>query len=156
MSSSLVRADTGGFQLSSEAFKDNAAIPKEYTCDGRNVNPPLTFHNVPPGTQSLALAVADPDAPNGLWVHWVIYNIRPGIGSIAVNTSPGLQGLNDFGKQAYGGPCPPPGNLHHYVFRAYALDTFLNVHGQQTLRSIDKACGGHILGKTMLVGTYQR
>ncbi len=105
----LVWADpvSNDFQLTSTAFKNNADIPKKYTCDGGDINPPLTFKNVPVKAQSLALTVSDPDAPEGTWSHWVIYNIPPNTGEIIENTNPGTEGLSDFGKYTYGGPCPP-------------------------------------------------
>ena len=137
----LVWAEPGpnDFQLTSPAFEANADIPKKYTCDGQDINPPLTFKNVPRDAKSLALTVSDPDALKGTWSHWIIYNIPPNTVEVLENTNPGTEGLSDFGKYAYGGPCPPGGKLHHYIFRLYALDT-----------------KGHIIAKTQLIGTYQR
>lgn len=154
----LAWADPGSndFQLSSTAFENNAPIPKKYTCDGGNVNPPLTFKNIPANTKSLALLVSDPDAPRGTWSHWVIYNIPPDTGEIIEDTNPGREGINDFGKYAYGGPCPPYGKPHHYIFRAYALDTILNINKEPTLGEVEKALQDHIIAKIQLVGTYQK
>jgi Raf kinase inhibitor-like YbhB/YbcL family protein len=151
-----VWADVNDFQLTSTAFENNTDIPQQYTCDGGDINPPLIFKNVPRGARSLALTVSDPDAPSGRWSHWVICNIRPNIGQIAENTSPGTEGLNDFGKDTYGGPCPPGGKLHHYIFHAYALDTILNINNRPTINEVEKAVEGHIIAQTQLVGTYRK
>ena len=153
-----VWADPGpnDFQLTSAAFEANTDIPKKYTCDGADINPPLTFKNVPGNAKSLALTVSDPDAPRGTWSHWVIYNIPPNITGIVENTNPGTEGLSDFGKYTYGGPCPPGGKLHHYIFRLYALDTILDINERPTLNEVEKALQGHIIAKTELVGTYQK
>jgi len=96
----LAKADS--FQLTSNQFDNNATIPKKYTCDGSDVNPPLTFKNVPSNAKSLALTVTDPDAPEGTWSHWVVYNISPNAGEIMENTNPGTEGLSDFGKYVWG------------------------------------------------------
>lgn len=153
----LVLADSGpnDFQLTSPAFKANAGIPKKYTCSGQDINPPLVFKNVPAQTKSLALTVSDPDAPAGRWSHWIIYNISPDTTGIIENTNPGTEGLNDFGKYAYGGPCPPDKRPHHYIFRLYALDAILNINGP-TLNEIEKALQGHIIAKAELTGIYQK
>ncbi len=154
----LVLADSGpnDFQLTSPAFENNADIPKKYTCNGGDINPPLTIKNVPAKTKSLALTVSDPDAPAGRWSHWVIYNIPPNTGEIIENTNPGTEGLNDFRKYTYGGPCPPGGKLHHYIFRLYALNTVLNINEGPTLNEVEKALQGYIIAKTELVGIYQK
>lgn len=154
----LVLADPGpnGFQLTSAAFKDNADIPKKYTCHGGDVNPPLIFQNVPARTKSLALTVSDPDAPEGTWSHWVIYNIPPHTLEIPENTNPGTEGLSDFGKYTYAGPCPFDDRLHHYIFHAYALNIVLNINEGPTLNEVEKALKGHIIAQTKLVGTYQK
>jgi Raf kinase inhibitor-like YbhB/YbcL family protein len=144
------------FQLTSPAFEANAGIPKKYTCDGGDVNPPLALKNVPEKAKSLALTVTDPDAPEGTWVHWVVYNIPPNTQGIIENTNPGTEGLSDFGKYTYGGPCPPGGKLHHYVFHAYALNTILNINEGPSLIEVEKAMKGHIIAQTQLVGTYQK
>lgn len=93
------------FKLTSPAFENNAPIPQKYTCHGADINPPLIFKNVPADTKSLALTISDPDAPEGTWSHWVVYNIAPHTAQIAENTNPGTEGLSDFGKYTYGGPC---------------------------------------------------
>ncbi|MGB5197246.1 MAG: YbhB/YbcL family Raf kinase inhibitor-like protein, partial [Candidatus Deferrimicrobium sp.] len=113
-------------QFTSQAFPNNGMIPPEYTCDGANVNPPLTVRNAPAKSGSLALIVDDPDAPRGTWVHWVVWNMGADTKDIPANSVPtgALQGTNDFGKQGYGGPCPPSGT-HRYFFKLYALDISL-------------------------------
>jgi len=154
----LVWAEPGpnDFQLISPVFEANAAIPKKYTCSGEDINPPLTFKNVPAQTKSLALTVSDPDAPKGTWSHWIVYNISPGTTEIIENTNPGTEGLNDFGKYTYGGPCPPGGKLHHYIFRLYALNAILSINERPTLHEVEKALQGHIIAKTELIGTFQK
>ncbi|MDE2222827.1 MAG: YbhB/YbcL family Raf kinase inhibitor-like protein [Candidatus Omnitrophica bacterium] len=146
----------GSPNISSTAFDNNAPIPSQYTCDGANINPPLAFHNIPAKAQSLALTVTDPDAPGRTWTHWILYNIPPDTKEIPIGSHPGKQGLNDFGKTAYGGPCPPPGELHHYIFRLYALDSVLNIREGETLSKVDKSLKGHVIAKAQLTGTYQK
>jgi Raf kinase inhibitor-like YbhB/YbcL family protein len=115
-------------KISSTAFTQNGSIPSKYTCDGSDVNPPLMFENVPPEAKSLALIVDDPDAPAGTWVHWVVWNIDPAVKEIKENSLPpgAQQGISDFRKRGYGGPCPP-GGTHRYFFKLYALDTTLTL-----------------------------
>ena len=117
----------GAFKVSSSAFENNTHIPRKYTCDGADINPPLKIENVPPGARSLALIVDDPDAPGGVWVHWVAWNIDPSIAEIKENSLPkgSIQGQNDFRRQGYGGPCPPA--THRYFFKLYALDAGLRL-----------------------------
>lgn len=147
----------GKFSLESTAFKDNASIPKKYTCDGKDINPPLTVRNVPAGAKSLAVVVDDPDAPTGVWVHWVVWNIDPAAGKIAENSVPAgaRQGKTDFKKNKYGGPCPPSGS-HRYFFKVYALDTALSIPAASTRDELEKAMKGHVLGEARLIGTYRR
>jgi Raf kinase inhibitor-like YbhB/YbcL family protein len=149
-------AGSNDFQVSSSAFEPNTDIPKKYTCDGGDVNPPLKFKNVPSKAKSLALTVTDPDAPEGVWSHWVIYNIPPNTGDIIENTNPGTEGLSDFGKYVYGGPCPSDDKLHHYVFRAYALDNVLYINEGSSISEVEKAIRWHVISKTELIGTYQK
>ena len=144
------------FQLTSAAFVDGSVIPKKYTCDGGDINPPLAFRNVPDRARSLALTVSDPDAPEGVWSHWVIYNIPPNTSEIIENTNPGTEGLSDFGKYTYGGPCPPDEKIHHYIFRAYALNKILNINEGPSINEVEKALQDHIIAKTELIGTYQK
>ncbi len=144
-------------QLSSPAFAHEGAIPARYTCDGQDINPPLAFGNVPAGTKSLALIADDPDAPVGMWVHWVMWNIPPETREIRENSVPagGVQGLNDWKKNLYGGPCPPSGT-HRYFFKLYALDTKLTLAPATTKTALERAMTGHILARGELMGTYRR
>lgn len=143
--------------ITSPAFPHHGMIPKMYTCDGTDVSPPLSIGNVPEKTKSLALIVDDPDAPMGTWVHWVVWNIGAGTGEIPENTVPpgAFQGTNDFGKQRYGGPCPPSGT-HRYFFKLYALDAPLDLKAGATKIQLEEEMSGHLLGKAELVGLYRR
>jgi hypothetical protein len=135
-------------------FKHNGYIPAKYTCDGENVNPPLNIRGFPKETKSLVLIVDDPDAPMGTWDHWVVWNISPRE-TIKENTVPGTEGLNDFRKHSYGGPCPPSGT-HRYFFKVYALDTMLELSPNSKKRDVEKAMIGHMLSKGEIVGLYRR
>jgi len=150
-------------RLSSPAFAEGAPIPARYTCDGENVSPPLKWSNVPPGTKSIALIADDPDAPAGTWVHWVMYNIPPAttelpeaLPTTEVILSQVRQGVTDFKRPGYGGPCPPGGSPHRYFFRLYALDTELQLQPRATQKDLVGAIQGHILAQGQLMGTYQR
>lgn len=144
-------------ELSSPAFANNSNIPQKYTCDGDDVNPPLQINKVPEGTKSLVLIVDDPDAPLGTWDHWLVWNISPSVSLIEEDSIPGgaIEGTNDFGKQPYGGPCPPSGT-HHYHFKLYALDKTLNMPASARKEELEKAMEEHVLDWTELVGLYQR
>ncbi len=154
-------------ELNSSAFAQNADIPGLYTCEGRDQSPPLAWSGVPAGTQSLALIVDDPDAPDPAapkvtWVHWVLYNIPPDTTGFAAGKSrtsdlpPSTRvGLNDWKREGYGGPCPPIGR-HRYVHKLYALDTVLPVLRPATKDALEKAMQGHILAKGELVGYYKK
>lgn len=148
-------AAMGSMTVTSKAFKDGENIPPKYTCDGDDISPPLKIDGIPPGTKSLALIVDDPDAPRGDWIHWVVWNIDPKTGEIAENTKPGTQGTNDFRRQDWGGPCPPSG-IHRYVFKAYALDTTLNLNANSGKKELLDAMTGHTLDKAQLTGRYKR
>jgi Raf kinase inhibitor-like YbhB/YbcL family protein len=143
--------------VSSPVFKHNGTIPAKYTCDGLNVNPPVLIEHVPAGTKSLALIVDDPDAPAGIWAHWVLWNMHPAIKEIKEDSVPkgAQQGLNDFRQQTYNGPCPPSGT-HRYFFRLYALDTTLTLQTNATKADLEQAMEGHIIGKAHIVGLYRR
>ncbi|MBP1748740.1 MAG: kinase inhibitor [Deltaproteobacteria bacterium] len=145
------------FSIESTAFKNNSSIPKQYTCDGKDINPPLVIQNIPDGSKSLALIVDDPDAPVGIWVHWVVWNIDPGTKQIGENSVPAgaVQGRNDFRKTNYGGPCPPSGT-HRYFFKLYALDTKLNLKNNSAKQDVEEAMKGHILGEAQTMGLYKR
>ncbi len=140
--------------VTSEAFEDRTYISPKYTCDGLNINPPLHISNIPPETKSLAIIVEDTDSPTGIWTHWIVWNISP-IGQINENTVPGSEGINDFRKQHYGGPCPPSGT-HHYHFKVYALDELLDLKPDTEKREIEKAISSHMLAFGELVGLYKR
>ena len=149
--------------VSSSAFKEGDRIPAKYTCQGQDVSPPLAWGEPPAGTQSFALIVDDPDAPGGVFTHWVLFNIPPDSRNLpeAVPTqaelaSGALQGKTDFGKIGYGGPCPPPGRPHRYQFTLYALDQPLGLEGGTSKKQLLSAMEGHILAQGQLTGTYQR
>lgn len=145
------------FTLESPAFKMNTMIPAEYTCNGQDQSPPLIWHNVPEKTQSLTLIVDDPDAVNGSWTHWVVFNIPPTINELRAG-SPLPQGAvnstNSWGGLGYRGPCPPVG-VHSYHFKLYALDTQLVFGDTTTKELVENAMIGHVLGSSELVGLYE-
>ncbi|MCU0381340.1 MAG: YbhB/YbcL family Raf kinase inhibitor-like protein [Chitinophagaceae bacterium] len=145
---------TSSFRISSPAFGDGDRIPVQFTCDGRDINPALQLTGLPDKTASLALVVEDPDAPSGNWVHWTVWNIKPGM-DIEENSIPGTEGMNDFRRHHYGGPCPPSGT-HRYYFRAYALDSMLSIPGSTDRYLLAEAMKGHILAETSLLGLYTR
>jgi Raf kinase inhibitor-like YbhB/YbcL family protein len=151
----MLRKDT--LTVSSPVFKNNGTVPSKYTCDGVNVNPPLFIEHVPAGAKSLALIVDDPDAPAGVWVHWVLWNIHPETKEIRENSVPkgAQQGMNDFRKQPYSGPCPPSGT-HRYVFKIYALDTILTLSPHTTKTDLEKSMKGHIIEQAQIIGLYKR
>jgi Raf kinase inhibitor-like YbhB/YbcL family protein len=148
--------------ISSPAFLDSQSIPKQYTCDGTGVNPPLQFSNLPDGTQSLALLVQDPDAPTGVWTHWLVWNMAATTTQISENSVPGgaVQGQGSSGQNVYGAPCPPvgtgPGGVHHYIFTVYALDSELTLPSYSTAQNLQSAMQGHIISQAQLVGLYGR
>jgi Raf kinase inhibitor-like YbhB/YbcL family protein len=139
-------------KISSEAFRDNEMIPPKYTCDGININPPLNIEHLTLEAKCLAIIADDPDAPKGIWVHWVAWNI-PFTHHLGENTVHGIQGKNDFGKYGYGGPCPPSG-IHRYFFKIYALDTLLDLPGNTGKEELEKAMSNHIIAFGELVGLY--
>jgi len=141
-------------KLKSPEFKNNEYIPKRFTCSGENVNPALIIEAAPTDTKSLALIFDDPDAPSGDWVHWIVFDM-PVVSKIEENSTPGKQGVNDFGRIGYGGPCPPFGT-HRYIFKAYALDTKLNLEEGLTKADLEKAMAEHILAKAELTGLYKK
>ena len=144
-------------KISSKAFENNGSIPEKYTCDGMDINPPLLFENVPSGAKSLALIVDDPDAPMGMWVHWVVWNMDPRTGEIREDAVPrgALQGINDFKKHDYGGPCPPSGT-HRYFFKLYALDALLDLGANAKKADLEKAMKGHLIVQAQIIGLYKR
>jgi len=140
--------------VKSAAFENQQPIPSKYTCDGDDVNPPLTIEGAPPETKTLALIVEDPDATRGTFDHWVVWDISPA-GKIAENSVPGTEGLNSAGERGYMGPCPPSGT-HRYFFKVYALDTKLCLKLDARKRDVEKAMENHVLAKGELVGLYSR
>ncbi|RPI72309.1 MAG: YbhB/YbcL family Raf kinase inhibitor-like protein [Ignavibacteriales bacterium] len=148
-------------KFESKAFKDNEKIPAEYTCDGSNISPDLSWDHFPDGTKTFALIVDDPDAPGGVFVHWVVYNIPVGVtglpeGSTYANLPEGTkQGTNHFGDSDYGGPCPPSGT-HRYYFKLYALDSDIHLKEGAGKRDLLKTMDGHILAEAQLMGKYER
>lgn len=142
--------------ISSPAFEQNAQIPARYTCEGENLSPPLEFHQLPIGTLSLVLIAEDPDAPNGVFDHWVGWNISPTSSGTDEASRLPREGKNGYGSIGYRGPCPPPGPAHRYFFRLYALDILLETPAGASKETILKAMQGHIIAKAELVGTYQR
>lgn len=144
-------------QISSPAFANSQPIPAKYTCDGKDINPPLQISDVPAGTMSLALVSDDPDAPMGTWVHWLLWNISPAVTAIPENDVPAgvSQGTTSWQKPGYGGPCPPSGT-HRYFFKLYALDAILNLSATAGKKDLESAMKGHILAQAELVGLYSR
>jgi Raf kinase inhibitor-like YbhB/YbcL family protein len=140
--------------ISSTAFRDGEMIPAKYTCDGINVNPPLDIKNVPENAICLALIVDDPDAPVSAWTHWLVWNM-PVTQHIKEDTVHGVEGLNDFQQQHYGGPCPPSG-IHRYFFKVYALDALLELPANTKKLALERAMSNHIIAFGELVGLYQR
>lgn len=141
-----------GFNISSPSFKDQEFIPVKYSCEGENINPLLLAQNIPTGTKSLALIVDDPDAPRGTFTHWVLFNIPPQLKQIEENVTPpgSLQG------KKYTGPCPPPGKIHHYYFKLFALDTILDLKEGISKADLERSIQDHILAQASLVGLYKR
>lgn len=151
--------------ISSSAFKDEDPIPKQYTCDGEDISPPLSLRDVPDEAESLALIVDDPDAPGGTFVHWVIWNLSSDLDSIpsqvpqeevVSSLQNARQGRNDFGVIGYRGPCPPSGSAHHYRFQLYALDQSLDLAPGATKQDLNNAMNGSVLAQASLTGLYSR
>lgn len=140
--------------IKSPAFSYKKMIPKKYTADGANINPSLILRNIPDETQSMVLLMEDPDAPIDTWVHWLVWNIHPST-KINEDSIPGIEGLNAFRQHHYGGPCPPSGT-HHYFFKVYALDTFLDLSPNSSKREVMRAIKDHVVGYGELVGSYNR
>ena len=162
-SEAQVKEKGRAMELKSSAFQNNQDIPSKYTCDGADVSPPLIWNNPPNGSKAFALISDDPDAPASAWVHWVIYDL-PGDAKELAEGVPAQeslpngakQGLNDFKKAGYGGPCPPRGPAHRYFFKLYALDRPTNLKPRATKQQLLDAMKGHIIGEAQLVGKYKR
>lgn len=149
-------------RLISSAFSEGELIPRDYTCDGRNVSPPLTWSEVPALTRSFTLIVEDPDAPRGLFLHWLLYDLPPGghalteaAGAPGDRVAGGCQGRNGFGRIAYEGPCPP-GGVHRYYFRLYAVDRNLEIPSGASREVVENTMRGHILAQANTMGRYRR
>lgn len=148
--------------LISSTFEPFGEIPRRHTCQGEDVSPPLIVTGVPPKAKSLALICDDPDAPQGTWVHWLLYDLPPSTNAIPENIPPvetvlggAKQGINDFGKLGWGGPCPPHG-YHRYYFKGYALDTVLNLPPKLGKEEVLKAMQGHVIDQAELIGRYRK
>ena len=149
--------------LLSPAFKDGGTIPGVFTCLGKDISPALDWVNIPAGTRSFALTCVDPDAPSGRWVHWVVYGIQPVMTEFP-EAQPkkdyiaggSVQGRTDFGTNGYGGPCPPAGKAHRYIFTLYALDSSPELKPGLTLDELQAAIRGHVLAEARLTGFFKR
>ena len=157
---------TGGKKMAitirSSAFEEGGMIPSKYTCDGKDVSPPLQWEGIPDGTQSIALISDDPDAPMGTWVHWVLYNLgadkrglEEGFPTDETLEDGTRQGVTDFGKTGYGGPCPPSGT-HRYYFKIYALDKRIDAATIIDKQGLIKEMKGHVIAEGQLMGRYKR
>ncbi len=144
-------------KITTTAFQEGGNIPSKFTCDGADANPPLRFEGVPAEAKSLALIVDDPDAPGGLFTHWLVWNIDPKTTAVEENGAPSnsVQGKNDFGKSGYGGPCPPSGT-HRYFFKIFALDRQLDLAAGSKRAQLDAQMRGHIIAQGELMGRYSR
>ena len=149
--------------LKTSAFQPQSNIPAQFTCEGQDQSPPLQWSDVPPGTQSLALIVDDPDAPSGTFTHWVLFNLPASVTELPQGLPPnqnlssgGIQGTNDFGKIGYGGPCPPAGSSHRYYFKLFALDTKLELKPGVKKAELERAMEGHIIAHAEMIGKYRR
>jgi len=150
----MSRETDNELRVRSAAFGDGGSIPPKYTCEGENVNPPLEISGLPENTKSLALIVEDPDAPKGVYDHWIVWNIPPNE-AIRENSRPGVSGKNSFGNTGYGGPCPPSGS-HRYFFKVYALDSDLKIQAGSDKKALQDAMKDHMLGSGELMGHYQK
>ena len=147
-------ASDNQLQVISTVFSHKGHIPPEYTCEGKNINPPLIVKNFPENTKTLALIVEDPDAPNGTFDHWLVWNIQPNE-AIAERSNAGINGTNSFGKTGYGGPCPPSG-VHRYFFKVFALNAELNLKAGAGKNELLNAMNGHVLATGEIMGLYQK
>lgn len=149
-------------ELTSPAFQSGGTIPLKYSCAGENISPPLSIEGVPKSARSLALIIADPDAPHGTFIHWVVYNLPPATSRLsaaipkqATITGGGEQGLNGAGHYGYFGMCPPPGPPHHYHFTLYAVDRTIDIKGANATR-LEAAIKGHVVARSEIVGLFSR
>lgn len=153
---SSLAAGGGKMKISSSAFKQGGNIPSQFTCDGSDKNPALQIEGIPAGAKSLALIVDDPDAPSGLFTHWLVWNISPQTTAISEGAAPkAIEGTNDFGKSGYGGPCPPSGT-HRYFFKIFALDRELDLPAGAKRKDLDAKISGHVIAQGELMGRYSK
>ena len=152
-----------GFKISSASFPNGGDIPRKFTCDGADTSPQLSWSQPPAGVHSFTLIANDPDAPVGDWTHWVVFDLPASLTTLPEGVDKtgeilggGRQGLNDFRKIGYGGPCPPPGKPHRYFFRIYGLDRTLGLKAGSSRKDVEAAMKGHILGQAEWMGKYQR
>jgi len=148
----VIQLKVKALHVTSKAFKNNGEMPVRYTCEGININPPIEIQEIPDHAKSLVLMVEDPDAPGGSWLHWLLWNIPP-VTLIREDSIPGVQGVDDFGVNLYGGPCPPTGT-HRYHFKIYVLDTLLNLPEGSTRKEVELAMDNHILAFGEVIGLY--
>jgi Raf kinase inhibitor-like YbhB/YbcL family protein len=146
--------DIQNIKVISSAFKSNDTIPRKYTCNAENINPPLEFRGIPEKAESLVLIMDDPDALMKIFTHWIVWNIVP-IAKIDEDSIPGVEGINDFRKIGYGGPCPPSGT-HRYFFRVYALDKQLGLKAGKSRKELENEMIGHIIAEGELMGKYNK
>ncbi|MHB8382183.1 MAG: YbhB/YbcL family Raf kinase inhibitor-like protein [Candidatus Binataceae bacterium] len=158
---SAARAAGVAFAIASPAFTDGAAIAPEFSCDGTGGSPPLAWSAPPAGTKSFALIMADPDAPSGVFFHWVIYNLLAatrglpaGVAKSETLADGGEQGINSFHQIGYNGPCPPRGKAHHYHLKLYALDSMLDLKPGADVNAVESAMTGHVLASAEMVGVF--
>ncbi len=149
--------------LTSEAFRDGNPIPMPFTCKGENRSPPLAWSGAPAGTAAFALLMTDPDAPGGEFLHWMVFNLPASISRLDAGqpnnfklTNGAVQGVNDFGRPGYGGPCPPPGRAHRYVFQLFALDRCVEPRTIVRAADLHRAMEGRILARATLTGVFRR
>jgi Raf kinase inhibitor-like YbhB/YbcL family protein len=145
-------------RVSSTAFSEGQTIPRNYTCDGQNISPPLEWSGAPGGAKSLTLICDDPDAPGGTFTHWVLYDMAPDTSGLTEGSSGrGKEGINSFGTAGYGGPCPPVGHgPHRYFFHLYALDVDSLGREGSSRKDVEMAMKNHVLAEGHLMGRYER
>lgn len=160
---SCARAADEQMSITSQSLMSLSPIPDDFTCTGADKSPPLRWHGAPKSTKGFALIVSDPDAPGGTFVHWVAYNIPAtatslpaGLARSAEISGGGINGVNDFGHLGYNGPCPPPGKVHHYHFKLFAVESILSVGHGADAAAVNSALKGHVVGSAELIGTYSR
>lgn len=159
----FIPASAFALEIKSGAFENSERIDTKYTCDAQDLSPALSWSDVPSGAKSFALICSDPDAPFKPWTHWVIFNIPAnkrnlpeGIQKVSRLDDGSIQGLNDFGKAGYGGPCPPPGNPHRYIFTLYCLDNALKLNEKSGKDDVLREIKGHVLAEAKTSGVYAR